>query len=104
MNKGYLAQSGRFDPGREMDIRTIRAFFGWCALINYLLILLWFFLMVGAHDWFQSISYQWLRFPKDQFDTFMYEGIAAYKIGNMMLFLAPFLSLSILCKRAKTDA
>ncbi len=78
-----------------MPIETLRTFLLLCGLINYGLLLLWFLLLVLAHDWCHRFTSKWFRLSVEQFDAIHYGGIALYKIAILFFNLIPFVVLLI---------
>jgi len=64
-----------------------------CAAINYAILLVWFGVFWFAHDWLFRLHARWFRLTPEAFDALNYGAIAAYKIGNMLLFVVPALAL-----------
>lgn len=67
-----------------------------CVIINYALLLIWFAVFVFAHDWMYRLHGRWFRFPVETFDAIHYTGLAIYKIGIILLNLAPLIALYFL--------
>jgi hypothetical protein len=67
-----------------------------CVIINYALLLIWFAAFVFAHDWMYRLHGRWFRFPVETFDAIHYTGLAIYKIGIILLNLAPLIALYLL--------
>ncbi|MFZ3183614.1 MAG: DUF6868 family protein [Pseudomonas sp.] len=65
-----------------------------CSLgLNYALLLLWFAVFVGAHDWLYRLHGRWFRLSVETFDALHYAGMAVYKIGVILLNLVPLIAL-----------
>jgi hypothetical protein len=79
-----------------MSIELTRKFLLWCIFINYGILLVWFLVFTLAHDWLRRLHGRWFRLSDEQFDTLHYLGMAIYKIGILLLYLTPFLVLSII--------
>ena len=69
-----------------MTPEFLRAFFLWCTVLNYALLLWWFFVFRFAHDRMYRCHSRWFKLEVDQFDTIHYAGMAFYKIG---IFFSP---------------
>jgi hypothetical protein len=78
-----------------MSIDTLRRIFLWCALINYGVLVLWFCAFILAHDWIMGLHGRWFRLSVEAFDAAHYGGMAVYKVGILLLNLAPWLALRI---------
>lgn len=76
-----------------MDIETVRAVLGWCAVINLGLLLWWFLFFVFAHDWMCRLHGRWFNLPVERFDAIHYSGMAIFKLGIVMFNLVPWVVL-----------
>ena len=65
----------------------------WGAAINYAILLVWFGAFVFAHDAVYRLHQRRFRLTPEAFDALNYGAIAAYKIGNMLLFVVPALAI-----------
>ena len=70
-------------------------FFGWCAVINVGLLIWWFLCFWLAHDWMYQFHAKMFKMSVDVFDAIHYAGLAAYKVGIIVLNLVPYLALVI---------
>lgn len=73
-----------------------RQFLLYCTLINYLILLIWFAAFRFAHDTLYRLHSRWFRIPVERFDALHYGGMAVYKIGVLLLNLAPLIALCLL--------
>jgi hypothetical protein len=64
-----------------MNIETVRRVLLWCKLINYGILLIWFFVFVLSHDGMYQLHGRWFDLSVDQFDMLHYSGMSIYKIG-----------------------
>ena len=78
-----------------MSIEMVRGVLGWCAVINYGLLLWWFLFFTLAHDWMHRFHGRWFRLPIEQFDTIHYAAMGIYKIGIILFNLVPYFALLI---------
>jgi hypothetical protein len=76
-----------------MDTDALLRFLLWAAAINYTVMLVWFGVFLFAHDWLYRTHTRWFALSREAFDVANYAGVAIFKIGNMLLFLAPALAL-----------
>lgn len=79
-----------------MTTELIRTVLAWSTVINYGLLLLWFFFFVLAHDWMYRLHGQWFNIPLQYFDAIHYAGMAVFKLGIIMFNLVPYLVLRCL--------
>lgn len=78
-----------------MEVDAIRDILGWCAVINYAVLVIWFAVFITAHDWMHRLHGKWFNLSVERFDTIHYAGMALFKIGILLLNLAPYLALRI---------
>jgi hypothetical protein len=68
-----------------------------CALgMAYAVLMLWFAVFVFAHDAVYRLHARWFRLSPEAFDVANYAGMAAYKIGVLLLFALPWVALQCL--------
>lgn len=60
---------------------------------NYAILLLWFAVLVCAHDCLYRLHSRWFRLSIETFDAIHYAGLAVYKIGVIQLNLVPLSAL-----------
>lgn len=78
-----------------MSIETTRDFFLWCTVVNFGILLVWFFAFAAAHDWMRSFHGRWFRLSDSQFDAIHYALMGAFKIGVLLFNLVPLIALWI---------
>lgn len=81
-----------------MDIATLKELLLWCTIINYCMLLIWFFVFVFAKSFMLDIHGRWFKLSNEEFDSIHYRGMAYYKIGILLLNLSPYLALVIVVK------
>jgi hypothetical protein len=79
-----------------VSIDLVRDFFFWCAVVNYAVLLLWFFAFVFAHDWLYRLHARWFQLSVTQFDAIHYSGMALYKISTLVLNVAPYIAVRVI--------
>ena len=77
-----------------MSVDVVRAVPGWCAIINYGVLLLWFWVFRLTHNWIYGFHGQWFPMPVEQFNAIHYAAMAVYKIGVLVFNIVPYLALS----------
>jgi NO-binding membrane sensor protein with MHYT domain len=76
-----------------MPVESIRTFL-LCSLgLAYALLLVWFAVFVTCHDALHRVHARWFKLPMESFDAIHYAGMAAFKIGALLLFAIPWLAL-----------
>ena len=79
-----------------MNVADLQSILLGCLVINYAVLLVWFAVFVFAHDNLYRLHTRWFRLSVEQFDVIMYGAMAVYKIGVLLLNLAPLAALWIL--------
>jgi len=76
-----------------MAIETLRALL-LCSLgIAYALLIVWFGVFLLFHDALHRLHARWFRLSVEAFDAIHYGGMAAFKVGALLLFAIPWLAL-----------
>lgn len=78
-----------------MAVEELRAALGWCAVINYALLLYWFLLFKFARGWVYSIHTKWFKLSPEKFDSAQYKMMGFMKICLFVFNVAPYLALRI---------
>ena len=78
-----------------MSIELLRAFFGWCTVINGGVLLLTFLVHAAAGDWVFRMHNRWFPITKEAFTLAMYCFVGGMKILFVMLSLVPYVVLVI---------
>jgi hypothetical protein len=78
-----------------MSIEIIRNAFLWCAVINYIVLIIWFVFYMLPHEWLYRLWRRWFRLTAEQFDAINFAAIAFYKLGIFLFNLVPYLALRI---------
>ncbi len=79
-----------------MNIAQLTDFLLYCTLINYVILLIWFFAFIFAKNWMKKLHRQWFNLSDQNFDAIHYSAMAVYKIGILLLNLVPFIALKLL--------
>lgn len=79
-----------------MNIAQLTDFLLYCTLINYVILLIWFFAFIFAKDLMKKLHRQWFNLSDQNFDAIHYSAMAVYKIGILLLNLVPFIALKLL--------
>ena len=78
-----------------MTIETLRHFFGWCALLNYAILLFWCALTFWAPGLLR-LATRLFGLTDEQFRSLNYAGISFYKLAIILFTLVPYLALRIM--------
>lgn len=79
-----------------MSIDILMKFLGWCAVINFALLIWWAVFIIFAHDWVYRIHTKWFNLNLERFDAIHYSGMAFYKLSIILFNVAPYLALRII--------
>lgn len=79
-----------------MNIAQLTDFLLYCTLINYVILLIWFFAFKFAKSWMKKLHRQWFNLSDQNFDAIHYSAMAVYKIGILLLNLVPLIALKLL--------
>ena len=80
----------------DMDISTIRAFLGWCAILNIGLLLWWFVMFACVHDWVYKVHSRWFKVSVERFDAIHYAGMGIFKMAIFVFNVVPYFALRII--------
>lgn len=72
-----------------MTMETLREVLLWSLVINYGVLLIWFAAFTLAHDRLYRLHSRWFKVSPETFDALRYGGMSLYKIGTLLLNLAP---------------
>jgi hypothetical protein len=78
-----------------MTLEVVRAALGWCTLINWGLLLIWFLFLTLASDFVYNMHSKLFKLSREQFVAIHYGGMAAYKLAVLLFNLVPYLALRI---------
>jgi hypothetical protein len=76
-----------------MAANEIKEILLWSPGINYAVLLVWFGAFVFAHDLMYKTHTRGFKLSVETFDAIHYASIAVYKIGAILLNLAPLAAL-----------
>lgn len=80
----------------NIDLTALRTILIWSLVVNYVVLLVWFAAIVFAHDWVYRLHTRWFRLSRETFDALHYGGMAVYKIGTLLLNVAPLVGVLLL--------
>jgi hypothetical protein len=76
-----------------MNPDAIKVLLLYSLAFNYTILIMWFAAFSFAHDWMFRLHSRWFNLSIETFDALHYAGMAFYKIGIMMLNIAPLVAL-----------
>ena len=74
---------------------TLRDLLIWSLVFNYVILMVWFIALTVAHDGVYRLHTRWFQLSRETFDAVHYGGMAVYKIGILLLNLAPLVAVLI---------
>jgi uncharacterized protein DUF6868 len=78
-----------------MDRDVTRKVLFWCGVVNYGVLLVWFLVFMFAHEWIYLLHTRWFHLSVEQFDVLHYAGMSIFKVGILLLNVAPCFGLHI---------
>ena len=76
-----------------MSSDVLSAFLLNCLVINVVLLVLYFLILMLAHDWIYKIHGRWFDLSVSQFDAIHYSLLAAYKTATIFFVVIPYIAL-----------
>ena len=84
-----------------MTRQDLQAVLGWCTVINFGFMMLWFLAFLVAHDFvYQVHSSMFPGLTPESFDVLHYQLLGFYKLSVMLLNLVPYIALRIIGGRS----
>ena len=77
-------------------MNVIAAFLGWCMVINYGILLIWMVFLMSGRIWMYRVHNRWFNISDQEFNAAHYRLMGQFKLGIMILNLAPYLALRIM--------
>ncbi len=74
----------------------LRHFFGWCAVINYAMLMLWFILHLAAHGFWVGLSQRFFSVNAEKYDSICLKAMFFFKLAIWLLAISPYLALRIM--------
>ncbi|MDP1664561.1 MAG: hypothetical protein Q8L79_05475 [Methylobacter sp.] len=76
-----------------MNPDAIKALLIYSLAFNYVILIIWFGVFSLAHDSMYRLHSRWFSLSVETFDAIHYASMALYKIGIMLLNIAPLVAL-----------
>ena len=80
----------------DISLTSVRDILIWSLVFNYVILLVWFAAIVFAHDFVYRLHTRWFAMSRETFDAIHYGGMAVYKIGTLLLNVAPLIGVLLL--------
>ena len=81
--------------GVAMSPDIIKVLLLYSLAFNYVMLLIWFCVFSFSHDWLYRLHSRWFCISRENFDALHYVGMAFYKIGLILLNIAPLVALCL---------
>jgi len=78
-----------------MDSAELRTVLLYSTIINYAILIVWFLALIVARAPLYRLHTKWFKLSPNAFDAVHYGGMAVYKIGILLLNLAPLVALYV---------
>jgi len=75
-----------------MNPDAIKELLLYSLVFNYVILLIWFGVFSLGHDWMYRLHSRWFSLSAETFDALHYGGMSLYKIGILMLNIAPLVA------------
>ncbi len=79
-----------------MDLSELKSLLGWCLVINYGVLIVWFVFVVTARDWVFGLHARLFGVERDLVQAEHFKLFGQFKLLVMVLNLAPWLALLIM--------
>ena len=79
-----------------MDIAAIKAFFMWCTIINFGLLMFTFVMVSVLGDWVYGIHSKIFSISRESFNVTLYAFLGVYKILVIVFCAVPWIALVII--------
>ena len=78
-----------------MTLEIVRSALAWCAVINIVVLILWFLFFTLARDWIYRYHSKWFNLSNEKFDSIQYAGMGLFKTAIWVFNLVPYFALRI---------
>lgn len=79
-----------------MTVEMLRAFFGWCTLLNWALMFIAFFFMTLLRGWTTRMHAKMFGIPEEEVSKAIYRMMIGYKTAVFLFCMVPYLVLRII--------
>ena len=81
-----------------MTIQVVRDTLLWGAVINYVVLIVWFLTVALHWEWPYAASAKWFGISREKVNAINFAAFCLYKGGIVLFFLAPYIALLIATK------
>ena len=78
-----------------MTVEMLRSMLGWCTILNWGILLVWWATIALARDWLHGVHRTWFDIPPRRIDEMHDQLMGLFKIGIFLFNLSPYLALRI---------
>jgi hypothetical protein len=78
-----------------MTTESLLGVLGWCCVINYFFLLVWWLYFMVGGDWMYGLHNRWFAMSRERFNATHYSLMGTLKILVLVFNLAPYLALRI---------
>ncbi len=79
-----------------MDLQMLTAFFMWCTIINFGILMLSSVFLMFASDFVYGVHSKWFQISRESYNVVMYSYLGLFKVGLIVFSLVPYLALLII--------
>lgn len=79
-----------------MTVEMLRAFFGWCTLLNWALLLISFVFITLGRGWVFRMHAKMFGVAEEEVSKALYYAMVGYKLSIFLFCLIPYLVLRII--------
>ena len=79
-----------------MNLDTLRAFFGWCTILNGGLLAFASLILMFAGDFAYRLHRRWFQMSRETFTIAIYAFLGCWKIAVISLHLVPWIALALM--------
>jgi hypothetical protein len=79
-----------------LDLSELKTLLGWCLIINYGILLIWFAFIMTARDWIFGIHARMFGVERDLVQAEHFKLFGQFKLLIMVFNIAPWLALLIM--------
>ena len=80
-------------PEKNPVLEQVQVVLGWCALVNYGVLVVWWLIFVYAHGWMYQFNSEFFQISERDFDNTHYLCMGLYKLAIFLFLLVPYLVL-----------
>ena len=79
----------------ENHIGFLKDFCIWCAVVNTVVMFVWFLNLTVTHDFMYKQHSRWFQISEQKFDAIQYSCVAGFKLFIVFFNIVPYIALCI---------